>query len=62
MDGLLELLAEPPFDGRADLPRLAEETSLTDAELLPVAHAIAQLQLAALAGGDLQITPLGQQL
>ena len=23
MDGLLELLAEPPFDGRADLPKLA---------------------------------------
>ena len=61
MDGLLELLAEPPFDGRADLPRLAEETSLTDAELLPVAHAVAQLGLAALAGGDLQITPLGRR-
>ncbi|SFD73275.1 ABC transporter ATP-binding protein [Paracidovorax konjaci] len=61
MDGLLELLAEPPFDGRADLPQLAEETSLTDAELLPVAHAVAQLGLAALAGGDLQITPLGRR-
>ncbi|AVS97490.1 nitrate ABC transporter ATP-binding protein [Paracidovorax avenae] len=61
MDGLLELLAEPPFDGRADLPRLAEETSLTDAELLPVAHAVSQLGLAALASGDLQITPLGRR-
>ncbi|KQP48558.1 nitrate/sulfonate/bicarbonate ABC transporter ATP-binding protein [Pseudorhodoferax sp. Leaf274] len=61
MDGLLELLAEPPFDGRADLPQLAEEASLTDAELLPVAHAVAQLGLALLAGGDLQITPLGRR-
>lgn len=61
MDGLLELLAEPPFDGRADLPQLAEETSLTDAQLLPAAHAVAQLELAALAGGDLQITPLGRR-
>jgi NitT/TauT family transport system ATP-binding protein len=61
MDGLLELLAEPPFAGRADLPRLAEEASLTDAELLPVAHALAQLGLALLAGGDLQITPLGRR-
>ncbi|MGC3987199.1 MAG: nitrate/sulfonate/bicarbonate ABC transporter ATP-binding protein [Pseudorhodoferax sp.] len=61
MDGLLELLAEPPFDGRADLPQLAEEASLTDAELLPAADAVAQLGLALLAGGDLQITPLGRR-
>lgn len=61
MDGLLELLAEPPFDGRADLPQLAQETGLTDAELLPVAHALAQLGLALLAGGDLQLTPLGRR-
>ncbi len=61
MDGLLELLAEPPFDGRADLPQLAEEASLTDAELLPVANALAQLGLAQLAAGDLQITPLGRR-
>lgn len=60
MDGLLDLLVEAPFNGRADLPQLAEETSLTDAELLPAAHAVAQLGLAALAGGDLQITPLGR--
>ncbi len=40
---------------------LAEETSLTDAELLPLAHAVAQLGLATLAGGDLQITPLGRR-
>lgn len=61
MDGLLELLAEPPFGGRADLPPLAEATGLTDAELLPLAHAVAQLGLATLEGGDLQITPLGRR-
>ena len=61
MDGLLELLAEPPFGGRADLPRLAEETGLTDADLLPVAHAVALLGLAQLEAGDLQLTPLGQR-
>ncbi len=61
MDGLLELLAEPPFNGRADLPQLAEDTGLTDAELLPVAHAVALLGLAQLASGDLQLTPLGQR-
>ncbi|KAF1046416.1 ABC transporter ATP-binding protein [Xylophilus sp.] len=61
MDGLLELLAGPPFGGRADLPRLAEEAGLADADLLPAAHALAQLGLAALADGDLQITPLGRR-
>ena len=60
MEGLLERLAEEPFNGRADLPYLGEETGLTDEELLPVADALALLDLAHLAGGDLSITPLGQ--
>ncbi|MEP7102440.1 MAG: nitrate/sulfonate/bicarbonate ABC transporter ATP-binding protein [Burkholderiales bacterium] len=61
MEGLLELLAGDTFDGRADLPRLAEETELTDDELLPLAQAVSLLGLAQLAQGDLHITPLGQQ-
>jgi NitT/TauT family transport system ATP-binding protein len=60
MDGLLELLREAPFHGRADLPQLAQESELTDARLLPVAHALALLELARLDSGDLEITPLGQ--
>jgi NitT/TauT family transport system ATP-binding protein len=61
MDGLLELLAEEPFDGSADLPKLAEVTELTDDELLPVAHAVSLLGLAQLERGDLKITPLGRR-
>lgn len=61
MEGLLELLAGDTFTGRADLPRLAEETELTDDELLPLAQAVSMLGLAQLAQGDLHITPLGQQ-
>jgi len=61
MEGLLELLAGEGFKGRADLPRLAEETELTDDELLPLAQAVSLLGLAQLAQGDLHITPLGQQ-
>lgn len=30
MEGLIDLLAESPFNGRADLPKVAEETELTD--------------------------------
>ena len=59
MEGLLELLAGDAFRGRADLPRLAEETELTDDELLPLAQAVSLLGLARLAEGDLHLTPLG---
>ncbi|MDL5033514.1 nitrate/sulfonate/bicarbonate ABC transporter ATP-binding protein [Pelomonas sp. APW6] len=61
MDGLLELLAAPPFRGRADLPQLAAASELTDAQMLPVAHALAQLGLAHLESGDLQVSALGQR-
>ena len=61
MDGLLELLAAPPFNGQADLPQLAEDSELTDAELLPVAHALALLGLAHLESGDLRLSALGQR-
>ena len=61
MEGLLELLAGEAFHGRADLPRLAEDTELTDDELLPLAQAVSLLGLAKLAEGDLHLTPLGQR-
>ncbi len=61
MDGLLELLVEDPFEGRSDLPKLAEATGLVDTELLPVAHAVALLGLAQFDRGDLQLTPLGRR-
>ncbi len=60
MEGLLELLAGDIVLGRADLPRLAEETELTDHELLPLAQALSMLGLAQLAAGDLHLTPLGR--
>ncbi|MFT3718219.1 nitrate/sulfonate/bicarbonate ABC transporter ATP-binding protein [Pseudorhodoferax sp.] len=61
MDGLLELLADQPFDGHADLPRLAEASELADADLLPLAHALAQLGLVQLDSGDLQLSALGRR-
>ena len=61
MDGLLELLAGDTFSGRADLPRLAEETELTDDDLLPLAQAVSMLGLAQLAQGDLHLTPVGRE-
>lgn len=60
MEGMLELLTEEPFNGRADLPKLAEDTELTDKELLEVLRALALLGFVQLAHGDVVITELGR--
>ena len=59
MEGILELLTEEPFHGRADLPKLAEDTELTDQELLEVSRALTLLGFVQLAQGDVVITKLG---
>ncbi len=59
MEGILESLAEEPFHGRADLPKIAEETELTDAELLEVLNALILLGFAYLTNGDILMTELG---
>jgi NitT/TauT family transport system ATP-binding protein len=61
MEGILELLADDPFLGRADLPKIAEETELTDRELLHASSALALLGFAYLTDGDIVITPLGEE-
>jgi NitT/TauT family transport system ATP-binding protein len=61
MEGILELLVEEPFLGRADLPKLAEETELSDHELLDVSIALNLLGFALLDHGDIILTPLGKQ-
>ena len=59
MEGVLELLTEEPFNGRADLPKLAEDTELTDKELLEVSRALTLLGFVHLVQGDVVITQLG---
>jgi NitT/TauT family transport system ATP-binding protein len=61
MEGLLEMLLDDAFGGRADLPKLAEVTELTDDELLPLVQALSLLELSRLADGDLHITPVGRE-
>jgi NitT/TauT family transport system ATP-binding protein len=61
MEGLLELLLDDPFAGRADLPKLAEASELTDDELLPLVQALSLLEFTRLADGDLHATALGRQ-
>ena len=61
MEGILELLAGEPFNGRADLPKLADESEINDRELLDVSSALTLLGFAHLDGGDLILNPLGAQ-
>ena len=60
MEGIIELLADEPFKGKADLPMLAEEAELTDKQLIEVSHALSLLGFAKVANGDIVITPLGK--
>lgn len=58
--GLLETVAAAPFDGRADLPEVADDVQLDADELLPAAEALHLLGLAELASGDIVLTPTGR--
>ena len=59
--GLLETLAAPPYEGRADLPALAASLQLEADELLPLGEVLQLLRLGELADGDLRLTELGRQ-
>jgi NitT/TauT family transport system ATP-binding protein len=59
--GLLEALDAPPYNGRADLPALAEALQLEADELLPLGESLQLLRLAELEEGDIHITDLGRQ-
>jgi len=61
MAGLLEVLAGEPYNGRADLPRLAESLQLEADELLPMGESLALLAFAVLEEGDLVMTDLGRE-
>jgi NitT/TauT family transport system ATP-binding protein len=61
IEAVLELVAQPPFDGRADLPHLAEEAELSDEELFPTFEALAMLGLAHVESGDIMLTHLGRR-
>ncbi|MFY9642620.1 MAG: nitrate/sulfonate/bicarbonate ABC transporter ATP-binding protein [Rhodomicrobium sp.] len=59
--GLLETLAEPPFNGKADLPLLAERAQMDVDELFHAAETLQLLRFAELAEGDLKSTEAGRR-
>jgi NitT/TauT family transport system ATP-binding protein len=59
--GLMEALAGPPYEGRADLPALAGSLQLEADELLPLGETLQLLRFAELEEGDIRLTETGRQ-
>ena len=60
MAGLMETLAAPPYNGRADLPALAGSLQLELDDLLPMGEALQLFQLGVLEEGDLRLSDHGR--
>ncbi|MCI1242298.1 MAG: nitrate/sulfonate/bicarbonate ABC transporter ATP-binding protein [Acetobacter fabarum] len=59
MIGMMEALAAPPLNGRADLPILAEKLQLELDDLFPLGESLELLALAELEDGDILLTNEG---
>ena len=57
--GMLEELAAPPYNGRADLPHLADSLQLEIDDLFPLGEMLQLLRLAEFEGADMKLTPAG---
>ena len=61
LTGLLETVNEAPYNGKADLPAIAEEQHLEVDDLFPAAEALQLLRFAEVEGGDVRLTEAGME-
>jgi NitT/TauT family transport system ATP-binding protein len=61
LSGLIETLARPPYDGRADLPVLASSLQLEAGEIIRLGESLQLLRFGHLSEGDLVLTDAGRQ-
>jgi len=61
LSGLMETLAGPPFEGKADLPVLADQLHMEIDDLFPIAEMLQLLRFAELYAGDIRLTPAGRR-
>ena len=59
LSGLLETIAAPPFNGVADLPKIASDLQMEIDELFPVAETLQLMRFAEVEGGDIRLTEAG---
>jgi NitT/TauT family transport system ATP-binding protein len=61
LSGLLETLAAAPYNGKADLPQIAEALQMETDELFPIAETLQLFRFADLADGDIKLTDAGRR-
>src|SRR3974390_534061 len=61
LSGLIETVAAPPYNGTADLPKIASDLQMEIDELFPVAETLQMMRFAEVEGGDIRLTPEGTQ-
>ncbi len=59
--GMLEEIAAPPYNGKADLPHLADSLGFEIDDLFPLGETLQILKLADFVEADIKLTPLGQR-
>jgi NitT/TauT family transport system ATP-binding protein len=59
--GLMEALAGPPYNGKADLPHIATTLQMEIDDLFPVAETLQLLRFADMAEGDIRLTEPGRR-
>ena len=59
LSGLMETVAAPPFNGTADLPKIASDLQMEIDELFPVAETLQLMRFAEVEGGDIRLTRRG---
>jgi NitT/TauT family transport system ATP-binding protein len=61
LTGLLEVLAEPEYKGRMDLPELADLLSMGVDDLFPLTEVLEILRFAKISQGDIELTEAGRE-
>jgi NitT/TauT family transport system ATP-binding protein len=61
LSGLIEAVAGPPYNGRADLPVIASKLHMEIDDLFPVAETLQMLRLAEVEGGDIRLSEEGMR-
>ena len=59
--GMLEEIAAPPYNGKADLPHLADSLALEIDDLFPLGETLQLLRLADFVDADITLTPAGKR-
>ena len=61
LSGLIEAVAGPPYNGKADLPVIASSLHMEVDDLFPVAETLQMLRLAEVEKGDIRLTDAGKE-